>query len=236
MFYIGSCRRLPLPSGEGRWRSSERIAARILEEAGFRVLEEHYRVMINGAEVGEIDLVAEKEGQRYAVEVKAGRLDVGGARQVYVNARLIGAKPLVICKGFSDSAAEALAQELGVEVLRLSDLFVIDQEELEALMREVIEDVVEDLVSYLTSEVRPTEEDIRILRAIVETSDILEAAGKLGMDVGDLARTMEGLRSKGVLPRWAKKYSSVKRAAEIALARDRLRDVVGALRGTKGVA
>jgi predicted RecB family endonuclease len=232
MFYIGSCRRSSLPSGEGRWRSSERIAARILEEAGFRVLEEHDRVMINGVEVGEIDLVAEKEGQRYAVEVKAGRLDVGGVRQAYVNAGLIGAKPLVICKGFSDSAAEALAQELGVEVLRLSDLFVIDQEELEVLMREVIEDVVEDLISYLTSEVKPTEEDVSVLRAIVETSDILEAAGKLGKDVGDLARTIEGLRSKGVLPKWARKYSSVKRTAEIALARDKLREAVGALRGT----
>ena len=225
-----------MPSGEERWRSSERIAARILEEAGFRILEEHKRVMINGVEVGEIDLVAEKEGQRYAVEVKAGRLDVGGVRQAHVNAELIGAKPLAICKGFSDSAAEALAQELGVEVLRLSELFVIDQEELETLMREVIEDVVEDLVSYLTSEVKPTEGDAKVLRTIVETSDILEAAGKLGMDVGDLARTIEGLRSRGVLPKWAKKYSSVKRAAEIALARNRLWEIVGALHSTGATA
>ena len=213
-----------MTSGERRWRSSERIAARILEEAGFKVLREHERVLIDGVEAGEIDILAEREGQLYAVEVKAGGLDVGGVRQAYVNAKLVDARPLVVCKGFSDSAAEVLARKLGVEVLKMSDLFLVDQEELEAIVREVVEDVAEDIISYMAADVEVTEGDAEILRAIAGTNDMLEAAEKLGMDVGELARAIEGLRTKGVLPRWARKYSSVRRAAAIALAKKRLKE------------
>ncbi|MGC8970013.1 MAG: YraN family protein [Conexivisphaera sp.] len=218
-----------MTSGEERWRSSERIAARVLEESGFRILEEHRRIVVGGVEVGEVDILAEREGVVHAVEVKAGRLDVGGVRQAYVNALMLGAKPLVVCKGFSDSAAEVLARELGVQVLRMSDLFLVDQEELEALIREVVEDVAEDLVSFLAAEAAPAAEDLRALEAIARTSDIVEAAGELGVDVGELAKAIESMRSRGILPRWARKYSSVRRAASMALARRRLEGVLRAL-------
>ncbi|MFP3283308.1 MAG: YraN family protein [Nitrososphaeria archaeon] len=220
-----------MPSGEERWRSSERIAARILEDAGFIILEEHHRIMVDGVEVGEVDLVAERDGRRYAVEVKAGRLDVGGIRQAYVNAGLMGAEPLVVCKGFSDSSAEALAGELGIGVLRMSDLFIVEQEELEALIREVMEDALGELVSFLASDAMPSEDDRRILRAIAGTGDIVEAAGELGMEIGGLARAIEDMRSRGVLPRWARKYGSVRRAAEIEMAKERLGGALSALRG-----
>jgi len=220
-----------VPSGEERWRSSERIAAGVLESAGFRILEEHARLTVGGVEVGEVDLVAERDGRRYAVEVKAGRLDVGGVRQAYVNARLMGAEPLVVCRGFSDSSAEALARELGVEVLVTSDLFLVEPEELESVLREVLYDALEELASLLASDAALSEDDARILRAVAEAEDLSEAAGRLGVGVGDLARALDGMRSRGVLPRWARKYGSLRLAAGVILARDRVRRALRSLGG-----
>ena len=57
-----------------RWRSSERIAARLLEQLGYHVIDSHRKIMINNTEVGEIDFVAQgPDGETYAVEVKAGK-------------------------------------------------------------------------------------------------------------------------------------------------------------------
>lgn len=208
-------------SGSERWRSSERIATAVLEELGFRVLESHKRLEVYNTEVGEVDFIAEDgEGTKYAVEVKAGRLDVTGVRQAYVNAVLLGMKPMVVCKGFTDSAAEALAKELGVRVIKLSDIFLVEQEELEVLLREVVEQTLEDFFILLLSPVRElTSEQERVLEAIASTRSISDAASRLGLDVGELAKKIDALRSQGVIPRWASRYSSVKRVSELIMAR-----------------
>jgi len=111
----------------------------LLEELGFKVLETRHRVIVNGVEIGEVDVVAEDgEGTRWAVEVKAGKLDVNGIRQAYVNAVVLGLKPMVVCKGFADDAARQLAELLGVRVIQLSDVFLVEDEELELVVKEAV--------------------------------------------------------------------------------------------------
>ncbi len=204
-------------SAKRRWMASERIALSVLSEMGFRVLETGRRVVVNGVEVGEVDAIAEdSEGNVYAVEVKAGRLDVSGVRQAYVNALLVNAKPMVVCKGFSDDAARELAERLGVRVVQLSDVFLVESEELYALMREVVEEVLADYLEvFYGYSPQLKQEHLEVLQAIASSADIGDAAGKLGVDAQALARKIEELRRAGVLPRWAVKYSSVRRVAQV---------------------
>ena len=89
-------------SSSRRWRSSERIALGFLEEMGYRIIETRKRIKIHGIEVSEIDAIVEDEdGNRYGVEIKAGRIDVTGIRQAYVNAIIASVKPMVIAKAVS---------------------------------------------------------------------------------------------------------------------------------------
>ena len=64
-----------------RGASSERIAVDVLERMGFKVLERGRRIVVDGVEVGEADIIAESpSGDRYCVEVKAGRASVNDLR------------------------------------------------------------------------------------------------------------------------------------------------------------
>jgi predicted RecB family endonuclease len=204
-------------SARRRGLASERIAVSILEELGYRVLEVGKKVIINGTEIGEVDVLAEDQsGEKYAVEVKAGRLDVGGVRQAYVNALILGAKPMVICKGFSDDAARELAEKLGVRVVQLSDVFLVESEELYSIVREVVEEILTEYFELFygyTAHLKP--EHYETLSAIYSSTSIEEAAEKLNLDVSALARHIDELRKQGVIPKWASKYSSVKRVAQI---------------------
>jgi predicted RecB family endonuclease len=204
-------------SARRRGLASERIAVSILEELGYRVLEVGKKIIINNTEIGEVDVLAEDQsGEKYAVEVKAGRLDVGGVRQAYVNALILGAKPMVICKGFADDAARELAEKLGVRVVQLSDVFLVESEELYSIVREVVEEVLTEYFELFygyTAHLKP--EHYEILSAIYSSTSIEEAAEKLKLDVSALARHIDELRKHGVIPKWASKYSSVKRVAQI---------------------
>jgi predicted RecB family endonuclease len=204
-------------SARRRGLASERIAISILEELGYRVLEVGKKIIINGTEIGEVDVLAEDQsGEKYAVEVKAGRLDVGGVRQAYVNALILGAKPMVICKGFADDAARELAEKLGVRVVQLSDVFLVESEELYSIVREVVEEVLTEYFELFygyTAHLKP--EHYEILSAIYSSTSIEEAAEKLNLDVSALAKHIDELRKQGVIPKWASKYSSVKRVAQI---------------------
>ncbi|WP_457619558.1 YraN family protein, partial [Methanopyrus sp.] len=73
-----------------RGKSAEEIAASILRKEGFEVVARNYRVELEDELVAEIDIVAEKDGERYAVEVKAGTVGVDAVRQAYVAAELTG--------------------------------------------------------------------------------------------------------------------------------------------------
>ncbi len=211
-------------SPTSRWISSERIAARILEELGFKILEVHKKVFVNNIEVGEIDIVAsDNSGQLWSIEVKAGKVDVSGIRQVYVNSIILGMKPMIICKGFADDSAKELADKLGVRVIQLSDVFLVENEELEIIIREVIEDVlVEYLEVFLGSIHNIKPEHMEILRAIAYTSSFDEAAEKLGLDIHTFTKRLDELRNLGVIPRWAKKYGTIRRIAQVFIQRNNI--------------
>ncbi|MEM4468981.1 MAG: YraN family protein, partial [Candidatus Nezhaarchaeales archaeon] len=106
--------------------SSERVAIGILERMGFKVLDTRKKIVKDGVEVGEVDIVASNpEGEVYAVEVKAGKASVSDIRQAYTGALLLGMRPMVICKGFADAAAETVARELNVKVLTIPEYYIL---------------------------------------------------------------------------------------------------------------
>jgi Predicted endonuclease (RecB family) len=109
----------------------ERYVYDLLPALGLIPKASRYRIYRNGVEVGEVDILAvDENGATYAVEVKAGKIDISGIRQAYINARLINAKPLVIARGFADEGARELAKELGVEVILLPDYIFLSIDDL----------------------------------------------------------------------------------------------------------
>lgn len=200
-------------------RGSLSIAKAVLRSKGFEIVAEMVPVKVGGYEVSDIDLLAVKSGESYAVEVKSGRLDVGGIRQAYINAILLNSRPLVICRGFSDAASEALAEELGVEVILLEDLLVSDPEDLRRIVREEVRSA---LIEVLPSILYPSElddRDVLVLKSIANSSDFLEAASSLGMTPEQLGNLLKEMRVRGKVPKWAKDYVQVKEWAESILLR-----------------
>jgi len=109
----------------------ERFILDLLPALGLFPKASRYRIYRNGVEVGEIDILAvDGNGNTYAVEVKAGKIDISGVRQAYTNAKLIGAKPLVIARGYAEEGARELAKELGVEVVLLPDYLFLSVDDL----------------------------------------------------------------------------------------------------------
>ena len=202
-------------SGRRVWRASEEAAVRLLEEMGYRVVALHERILVGGVEVGEVDVVAEKEGERYAVEVKAGSLDVSGVRQAYVNARLLGARPLVVARG-ADDKARALARELGVELIILPDIVYAGFDEVRQAVAEALYSALDDVLSFLEACPRISDEDLRILKTIAQSETISDAAQALGVTVEEAGSIIAGLARKGILPRGP--YRRLRLAARILVA------------------
>ncbi|BES80767.1 YraN family protein [Pyrodictium abyssi] len=215
--------------GVRRWLASERIAFRLLEQRGYRILETHKRIVVDGVEIGEVDALAEgPEGELYVVEVKAGRLDIHGIRQVYSNAVLLNARPLVVCKGFADESARVLAEKLGVSVIELEDVFLLDAEELEDIVYGAALEAFSEAVRLLLDpSIRIKPEQLEVLRAIAETSTPSEAAARLGKSVRDVARTLEWLR--GITPLARRGYRSARIAASVLLQRARIQGLLESL-------
>ncbi|MEB2837181.1 MAG: restriction endonuclease [Desulfurococcales archaeon] len=182
-------------------RASEALAARLLEELGYRVLGVHVPVTVNGVEVSDIDIVAERGGERYAVEVKAGAIDVSGLRQAYVNAVLTGMKPLVVARGYSGDEARALASRLGVEVILLPDVVAAGADEVREITREAVADALAEVIGRLVDCPSLGEEDWRLLEAIASEGGLPGAAERLGLSLEEAARRVASLRRSGVL-RW----------------------------------
>ncbi|MCS7111319.1 MAG: recombinase RecB [Ignisphaera sp.] len=207
-----------------RWLSSERVAIRVLEDLGYNILDVRKRIVINDTVVGEVDaIVDDGAGQTFAVEIKAGKIDVSGIRQAYVNSVILGMKPLVICKGFADDAARELAEKLGVKIIQLSDVFLVESEELETVLREVIEDAIAEYfeVFYgMVHNINPSY--LEVLKAIAETTAIDEAAERLGVDVHTLMKKVDEIRNAGVIPRWARRYTALKRIAHLFIQRQNI--------------
>jgi len=186
--------------GRRAWRASEEAAARLLEEMGFRVLRFHERIVVGGVEVGEVDMVAEKGGEVYAVEVKAGSADVSAVRQAYVNARLLGARPLIVARG-ADERARAVADELGVEMILLPDMLYAGFDEVREAVEEAVEAAIDNALSFISNCGRIEEGDLPVLEALASAETFGEAAERLGVSVDELASKVAELGKRGVLPR-----------------------------------
>uniref|UniRef100_A0A7C5XPR3 Recombinase RecB n=1 Tax=Ignisphaera aggregans TaxID=334771 RepID=A0A7C5XPR3_9CREN len=215
-------------SSSRRWVSSERVAVKVLEEMGYNVLDVRKKVIVNDTVVGEVDaIIDDGSGQLYAVEIKAGRIDVSGIRQAYVNSIILGIKPLVICKGFADDAAKELAEKLGVKVIQLSDVFLVESEELELIFREVIEDAIVDYFEIFYGIPHTISSDyLEILKALATSINIDEAAEKLKLDVHSFVKKVEEMRNNGILPKWAKRYTTLKRIAQLYIQRQNIAGIL----------
>ncbi|MFX0068997.1 MAG: hypothetical protein ACFFC5_05080 [Promethearchaeota archaeon] len=199
-----------------RGRSSERIARYILENfLGFEITEVSRVVIVDGIEAAEVDIIAKNSvGQPFAVEVKAGMCDVSTLRQAYANAKMLGPEylPMVICKGFSDEAAEKVSKELGVAVIQLKDLFVLlGPEELEIIIQGVMREVLDEYgLRPIVGRDMLDKEDLRILTALTNAETLSEAAQTSETDEMALVRVLSKLRKGGILPKTEKNFQELK--------------------------
>ena len=217
-------------SGGWKWRSSELIAFRALEDMGFEILETHKRLVIDGVEVAEIDAIARgPDGGLYAVEAKAGRIDVTAVRQAYANASLLGYKPLVVGRGFADEAAEVTARRLGVHVVLLPDAFLVDVDELERVVEEALWATIERLMEAIDATLAARPEDYRLLSALASSSTLEELSEKLGVDTRTAARMLGEARRKGLIPRGLRGFNALRGYARLALTIMKLRGLIDAL-------
>ncbi len=197
----------------GSWKGSETIAAAILGELGFKVIDTHRQVRIDGVDVSDVDIVAERDGELYAVEVKAGAADVNAVRQAYVNAQLLGMKPMIIARG-ADERAVKVAEKLGVELLTLPNLLIAGPDELKEIVEEAVWDAIMAvaMIPYRCNQL--SGEDLEVLRAVASTETIKDASEELGVDMSRVARVLDKVRKLGLAPR-PRKYSVMKALASL---------------------
>ncbi len=208
-----------------RGESSLRIATEVLESSGLRVLEVSRKIKLGEVDAGEVDIIAESsQGSRYAVEVKAGRAGVSDVRQAYVNALLLGMKPLLVCKGLADDAAQAVAERLGVEVIQLPDYYMLlEGEELEYAVREAVADTLSralEAASALGD----------LADTLAHSDDMEEASRRAGCTPRELASAIGRLRREGKLPREAS-FKLLKLAAQLALLKSSLEERLSRIEG-----
>ncbi len=159
----------------------EDYVAELLSKLGFIILGKRIRVYVDGNEVGEVDILAQDAaGNKYAVEVKSGKIDVTGIRQAYVNAKILNAKPLIVARGFSNSSAEALARELGVETITLDENVLIRTEELMLTLEMVLYKFMEETLTML-EKIREIAENRHIREAILKCDDWSCMCRELGL-------------------------------------------------------
>jgi len=205
--------------------SSERIARRLLEARGFHIIDTNYRIKEDDEKIAEIDILAEDDnGIRYAIEVKAGRGDVAAIRQTYANANLCNCKPMLICKGFSDEAAKKVADKLRVQVIKLSEYYLLlEPEELENIVKKCVEEIFETH-GFLPYTVELDEYSKEILRIISISKNFDEVAEKLSINRKDLGKTLETLTRKGILPQRSLSFRDLKQCSSSILARNKILD------------
>ncbi len=210
-----------------RGLSSERIARRILDSLGYMITGIRVPVIVEGTKVAEIDLMAvDPDGEKYAVEVKAGKAGVSDIRQAYTNALMVNAKPMIICKGFADEAARQAAKTLGVEVLNVSSYYhIVDMDELYAVVNEAVREVLEEYGLFpLPPREALSRRDIEVLKALADSSDPVEAAEKLGIKLRTFNHRVKKLKLRGVLPR-VRNYERLKLVADNILRRMTLEEL-----------
>ena len=176
--------------------TSEHVAKTVLESLGYQVLGLRHKVMIGDVEAGEIDIVAEKQGVKYAVEVKAGRASLTDIRQAYSNATAAGMAPLIIAKGYADEAARALAEKLGVKLIMLPEYYLVTPEEIREAMERALTDVLAELFRIPQD---LTREDQILLEKISSSPTLEKLAEKLGVDKSTAGKLLGDLKRRKIL-------------------------------------
>ena len=206
-----------MPVSSVRGRSSERIARGVLERLGYKILETNKKIIVDEAEAFEVDILAlSPKGERCCVEVKAGSVSVSDIRQVFADSKILGLKPLLVCKGFADEAAEAVARELDVEVIRLSEYYILlEPEELEVIVRTAVRDVLDSYGFYPLPAWREIgEEDLELVKKIAEAETFTEAAKSLHLSTEELGQRIGKLREKGIFPHREQNFIALKRHSQ----------------------
>ncbi|RLE95683.1 MAG: hypothetical protein DRJ55_01380 [Thermoprotei archaeon] len=156
----------------------EDLAEGLLVRLGYVIKERRKKIVFEGVEVAEIDYLAEKEGEKYIVEVKAGRISVNDVRQVYTNSVLVNARPMIIARGYSNASAKVTAEKLGVEVLILDEyLEIVSIDELSAILESVVLSTLSKLL--LAGSSLPENIDEEALSAIASSKTYEELKAKL---------------------------------------------------------
>ncbi|MCX8196353.1 MAG: YraN family protein [Acidilobaceae archaeon] len=184
-------------------KSSEALAISYLESQGYKIVDLHRKVVIGGVEVSDVDIVAEREGSLYAVEVKAGSVDVEAVRQAYVNAKLLDMKPMIVGRGLADEKAGAVAAELGVELNLLPDVIAVSVNELRDAVYEAVYSAMSEVLYYVTLCDQLSEEELRQLRVVAGSSSLAEASKRAGAEEREVVQMIASLTEKGILPRGA---------------------------------
>ncbi|MCD6209138.1 MAG: hypothetical protein J7J67_03005 [Thermoproteales archaeon] len=156
----------------------EDLAEGLLVRLGYVIKERRKKIVFEGVEVAEIDYLAEKGGEEYVVEVKAGRISVNDVRQVYTNSVLVNARPMIIARGYSNASAKVTAEKLGVEVLILDEyLQIVSIDELSAILESVVLSTLSKLL--LAGSSLPENIDEEALSAIASSKTYEELKAKL---------------------------------------------------------
>jgi len=203
--------------------SSERIAKRLLESRGFNIISTKHVIKEDDEKVAEVDIVAEDpNGERYAVEVKAGKGDQNSIRQAYANAELCGYKPLLICKGYADDAVRKAALKLDVKVVELNEYYLLlEPEELESIIKKCVEEVFETH-GFLPYSAEINEKDRIILKAISTAKNFDDTAEKVKINRKELGKKIDDLTTRGILPKRSLSFRDLKRCSSSILARSEI--------------
>jgi len=211
-----------MPASSVRGRSSERIARGVLERLGYRILETNKKITVDEAEAFEVDILAvNPQGEKCCVEVKAGSASVSDIRQVFADSKILGLKPLLVCKGFADEAAEAVAKELDVELVRLSEYYILlETEELEVIVRTAVQHVLDSYGFYPLPALRAIEEDdVELMEKTSEAKDFTEAAKALNPSPEELEQRIGKLRQKGIFPQRGQDFTALKKHSQQIICR-----------------
>jgi len=202
--------------GKVKGQSSEEIARGVLEELGYKIIETNRMVSLKGSEAFEVDIIAERDKERYCVEVKSGEVGVSDVRHAFANGEALRMTPLVVSKGFANDAAEALADELGVELVKLHEYYtLLEPEELEVILKTAIRQVLDEYGFYpLPSKDVISKEDWNLLQCIVNSESFQELSETTGLDSDELGRKLGELRDTGILPRRSQSLQELRNHAQ----------------------
>lgn len=202
--------------GKARGLSAERIAKYILINEGYNILAEREIFKIEDVEIAEIDyVVQDANGEKYIVEVKAGDIDVSAIRNLYANAKTLNMKPLLIGRGYSNTAAEVLAKKLGISVLFFRDYFLmLDPLDLEVILRGVLTDIFNEYGIKPIPFTNLTDKEKSILSLLSSGLTIEEISEKLNLNQKEVYTALKMFRKKGILPKHEKNYSQLIKYAQ----------------------